>query len=328
MEQNLFGSPPHEISASSSHANSTVGATRPVAVQTTDYLREKERPVLLGWLLGAAVIGPDVVSVLLANSVMLLADLLKTISETLATFLSWVALRRLRQGKTLDYNYGQGKLENLSSLAVGGALFISWLVVAACAMQRFWHPQPIGNISLALFLTGTSLCTNLWIWRKNYQLNQVSPSPIVEAQWRLYRAKSATNVCVVVSMIVSVLFRGYRWAAFIDPVGAVVLSGVLLQSAYRVLTDSVHDLLDRALDESLQMIIMAELAARFHEYEALHGIRSRRSGTNIYIEIFLEFDGNRRMSEVQEIIRQICRSLEQKIKGSHVVIAPTNEPVV
>lgn len=297
------------------------------SLPVNDHLREKERSVLLGWLLGAAVIGPDIVSIFLANSVMLLSDLLKTTSETFATLLSWIALRRLRQGQTFDYNYGQGKLENLSSLAVGGALFISWLVVTGCAVARFLHPQPMGNINLALFLTSSSLLTNLWIWRKNRYLNHVSPSPIVEAQWRLYRAKMATNICVLTSMIVSVLFRGQEWAAYIDPIGAVILSGFLLQSAYRVLTDSLYDLLDRTLDESLQMVILSELAAWFHEYDALHGIRSRRSGTNIYIEIFMEFDGKRRMAEVQEVINHICTSLEEKINGSHVVIAPTTKRI-
>ena len=271
--------------------------------------------------------GPNVVSILLSNSVLLLADLLKTASETFATFLSWLALRRLQQGKTFDYNYGQGKLENLSSLVVGGALFVSWMVVSGCAVQRFLHPMPIGNVSLALFLTGGSLLFNLWIWHQNRQLNRVSPSPIVEAQWRLYRAKAATNLCVLTSMIVSVIFRGQQWATYLDPLGAMILSGLLLYSAYRVLTDSVYDLLDRTLDESLQMVILSELAAWFHEYEALQGIRSRRSGTNIYIEIFMEFEGTRRMAEVQEVINRISTSLEQKIKGSHVVIAPANRRI-
>ncbi|MDX2032066.1 MAG: cation diffusion facilitator family transporter [Blastocatellia bacterium] len=288
---------------------------------------EKERSVFVGLMLGLLVLVPDVVAVALANSVMLLSDLLKSGSETIATFLSYLAIRRVRQGKTFDYNYGQGKLENISSLAVAGAMLISWLIITFSAIERFRHPSPIGQIGLALFVTGVSAVINVLVWRKNRRLAQAEPSPIIESQWRLYRAKTAANICVLVSLIVSSVFREQSWSAYVDPAGAILVSGFLLLSAYRVITDSVYDLLDRTLDESLQLVILSELATWFHEYVALHGIRSRRSGSNVYIEIFMEFDGDQRMSEVQALIDRMKASLEEKIQNSQVVIAPATGPV-
>ncbi len=288
---------------------------------------EKERSVFLGLLLGLLVLVPDLIAVILANSVMLLSDLLKSGSETIATFLSYLAIRRVRQGKTFDYNYGQGKLENMSSLAVAGAMLVSWLIVTFSAIERFRHPAPIGRIGLALFVTGGSAVINVLIWRKNRRLALAEPSPIIESQWRLYRAKTAANICVLASLLLSSAFREKPWAAYIDPAGAVIVSGFLLLSAYRVITDSVYDLLDRTLDESLQLVILAELATWFNDYVALHGIRSRRSGSNVYIEIFMEFDGEQRMAEVQTLIDRMRASLEEKIKGSHVIIAPASGPV-
>jgi ferrous-iron efflux pump FieF len=296
-------------------------------VSNADHFHEKERSVFTSLSLGLLVLVPDVIAVLLANSVMLLSDLLKSGSETVATFLSWLAIRRVRQGQTFDYNYGQGKLENISSLTVAGAMALSWLIVSYSAIERFRHPSPIGRIGFALFVTGGSALVNLWVWRKNRQLARVSPSPIIESQWRLYRTKTAANVCVIISLVLSSLFREHSWAAYIDPAGALIISGFLVVSAYRVVTDSIHDLLDRTLDESLQLVILAELAAYFQEYVALHGIRSRRSGSNIYVEIFMEFDGDRRMSEVQDLIDRMKASLERKIQGSQVVIAPSTGPV-
>jgi len=89
----------------------------------------------------------------------------------------------------------------------------------------------------------------------------------------------------------------------------------------------MYDLLDRALEESLQLVILHALASHFHAYEALHGIRSRRTGGNVYIEIFLEFEDECKMSEVQQIIDSIKMDVEQKIQGSHVVIVPARSAV-
>jgi cation diffusion facilitator family transporter len=297
-------------------------------IGNAESFKEKERSVFTGLLLGLLVLVPDIIAVVLANSVMLLSDLLKSGSETVATFLSWLAIRKVRRGKSFDYNYGQGKLENISSLAVAGAMALSWVVVSYSAIERFRHPAPIGSIGFALFVTGGSALVNLGVWRKNRRLARQEPSPIIESQWRLYRTKTAANVCVIASLLLGATFREHPWATYIDPAGAVVISGFLLLSAYRVITDSIHDLLDRTLDESLQLVIIAELAAWFNDYVALHGVRSRRSGSNVYIEIFMEFDGDQRMSEVQELINQMKTNLERKIQGSQVLIAPVTEPMV
>lgn len=299
----------------------------PTQIGQTEHFKDKERSILTSFLLGVVVLIPDIIAVILANSVMLLSDLLKSGSETIATFLSWLAVRKVRQGKTFDYNYGQGKLENISSLAVAGAMLLSWMIVTYGAIERFRHPSKIGSIAFALFVTGGSALVNFRIWRNNLKLSQIEASPIIESQWRLYRAKTLANICVVTSLILSAMFRKYQWSAYIDPVGALLISGFLLQSAYRVITDSVYDLLDRTLDETLQLVILGELAAYFNDYVALHGVRSRRSGSNVYIEIFMEFEGDRRMSEVQAVIDRMKTDLEQKIKGSQVVIAPATAPV-
>jgi cation diffusion facilitator family transporter len=293
----------------------------------TERFKEKERSIFTSFLLGVTALVPSIIAMILANSVMLFSDLLKSGSETVATFLAWLAVRKMRRGRTFDYNYGQGKLENISSLAIAGAMIFSWLIVSYGAIERFRHPAPIGSIWFAIFVTGGSAIVNLLVWRKNLKLARAEPSPVIESQWRLYRAKTAVNVCVIASLLLSAIFRQHWWASYIDPAGAIVISGFLLMSAYRIVTDSIYDLLDRTLDESLQLVILGELAAFFDDYVALHGIRSRRSGSNVYIEIFMEFDGEKRMSEVQELINRMRASLETKIKSSQVVIAPATGPV-
>ena len=74
------------------------------------------------------------------------------------------------------------------------------------------------------------------------------------------------------------------------------------------------------------MVIVQHLAQFFNDYSALHGVRSRRSGSNVFIEIFLEFDGEKKMCEVQETINRIKVSLEAHIPKSTVSIVPTSTP--
>lgn len=76
-------------------------------------------------------------------------------------------------------------------------------------------------------------------------------------------------------------------------------------------------------DEALQVDVLRELTAHFAEYADFHAIRLRRDLEGLCIEIFLEFDGEQKMSQVQQSIDKIKANLEAKIKGSEVLIVPT-----
>ncbi|MBM4464408.1 MAG: cation diffusion facilitator family transporter [Chloroflexi bacterium] len=289
--------------------------------------QEKERSVRAGWLLGLFSLLPTVLAVIIGHSTTLLAGLFKMVCETLASFLAWLSLRKVARGETGVYQYGYGKLENLSSLAVAGAMVISFTIVLYGAIDRVRHPAPIGQVWLGLLTTSIAFALNVWLWLKNYRLARKDPSPIMESQWRLFRTKSINNLSVISALGLSVLLRSYSWSLYIDPLGSLIVAGFLLSSAYDVASASVHDLLDQTLEEALQFIILQELAAYFDEYERFHGVRSRKSGSDVYVEIFLEFDGQQKMAEVQSVIDKMKASLEQKIQNSHISIVPTTSPV-
>jgi cation diffusion facilitator family transporter len=293
-----------------------------------DEYREKERLVRLSFLAGAGTFFLKLIATTIANSLTLLTDLLRNSGETLAYFFTWLVLRRIARGKALAYEYGYGKLESLSSLLVAGVMLLYLIIALNGAIVRFQHPVIIDRAEPGFLVALGSSVGSAWLWRRYYRLARHDRSPIVESQWRLSRAKTMANLCVVLSLGLSMSFSQYPWSGYIDPAASVVLAGFLVFSIYSIVSMNVSDLLDRALDESLQLIILRELAAYYDDYIAFHGMRSRRSGKHIYIDIFLQFDGKRTIAEVQEVTDKMKAALEQKIRGSHVVIAHATSRVV
>ncbi len=215
-------------------------------------------------------------------------------------------------------------------LGVACIMFASVGVVLYGAITRLFVAQveiPASGIILAIAINIPSIFANFWLWRKNYKLAQEEPSPIMESQWRLYRSKVVTNTLATVSYMLTLFLQDHAWTFIFDPIFSVILAAFLAYSAYIILTNSVYDLLDRTLEESLQMEIVKQLATYYDEYKQLHGVSSRRSGGKIYIELLLEFDGSRSMGAVQEVINEIRQSLEDKIPNSCVVVAPVAENI-
>ena len=154
-----------------------------------------------------------------------------------------------------------------------------------------------------------------------------SPSPIITGQLNLYRGKYISDISVTVTLCLGLVFRKYAFAHFIDPLGAVVLSGFLFYAVYTLFSQSMDNLMDRTLEESLQMGILRVLGLHFNDYHNIHDIRSRRSGQHIFIDLYLEFDSGKAMGEVQEAICGISNDILGFIKNCQVNIVPcTGKP--
>ena len=291
-------------------------------------IAQKERTVFISLVVDLVLWLPDITAAILSGSITMFADVLKCGNEILATFFAYLTLRKMNRekGGAFTYDYGMGKFENLTGIITGGVMFISLVLVFFTAVHRLIVPEELvtEGALLGIGLMALGVCVNTSLWFKNYRIAAREPSPIMESQWRLFRTKAFSDASVLAALVLSMALPDVWWALYIDPLASFIIAGFLLQSGYRVVTSSLPDLLDKTLDESLQMVIVADLAAFFDEYTALHGVRSRRSGNKVYIEIHLEFDGDRKMCEVQGTIDRIKASLESKIPRSEVSVVPAS----
>ena len=291
-------------------------------------LAKKEKTVLLSLVVDFILWIPDIIAATLAGSITMFADVVKCGNELLATFFAWLTLRKLAKGPHSTYDYGLGKFETVTSIVTGAVMLVSLILVFYAAIIRIMVPEflNLGGVTFGIIMMTIGVCVNDWLWFKNYRLACMEYSPIMESQWRLFRTKAFSDLSVLLSLIFSIILSQFWWSVYIDPFASMIIVGFLFTTGYRVISSSLPDLLDKTLDESLQIMIIRDLTEFFHEYEVFHGVRSRRSGSNIYIEIFLEFDGNRRMCEIQEVIDRMKTSLESKIPKSFVTIIPSSGP--
>jgi cation diffusion facilitator family transporter len=266
---------------------------------------------------------------LLANSSVLLADFLKTFIELIAITLSWVAVRKINSGGGKTYQYGLGKLENISSLFVALVMLLSFLIITANAIRNILCPGHIEGVGLWVSIGAQLIYSGIngTLYLKNRRLSREAPSPLMDSQTRLFLTRFIGNVFILLSLGLSMALAAHAWSSYIDPAASLVIAFSILFATLGIFSSSVRDLLDRTLEEERQIMILAELAHHFHDYEELHGIRSRRSGAQVYVEIFLGFDPEKKVGDVQKAIDRIRRDIQGRIQGSEVAIVMTNETV-
>ena len=262
------------------------------------------------------------IALVAANSSVLLADFFKTLLELVAVALSWFAIRRINRGANQQFEYGMGKMEHLVSLFVGLLMAVCLLLITVNAVRNMLHPSHIGGVGILISIGDQIVYTfvNAALWIKNRRAALAGASPLMEAQSKLFLTRMIGNIFILLSLGLSMALKQFSWAAYIDPAASLMIGASILMAAMGLFSTSVSNLLDRTLEESDQIVILRELARHFDDYESLHTIRSRRAGTQVFVDILLEFDPEKKVGEVQKAIDEIRRSIEQAIRGSRVTI--------
>jgi len=292
-------------------------------------IKQKEKAILQGLIFGALAMVPIIISSIYSNSLMVLADIFQSGSELLAVIFSYFAIRKVSKGADMVYNYGYGKLEGFSSLLMALVIGISLIIVLFNAYRGLMNPEPLFGIGvlIAIGVNSITASVSFWQWLNYRKIDKESPSPIITGQLNLYRSKYISDVGVALTLALGLLLRKYAFAYYIDPLGALILSGFLIRSIYTLFSQSMDNLMDRTLEESLQLGILRVLGQHFKDYRNIHDIRSRRSGQNIFVDLYLEFDPDKAMGEVQKAITQINADILGFIKNCQVNIVPcTGKP--
>lgn len=290
---------------------------------------EQERASAIGvnFLVGIVPAVPKLAAAVLSGSVTLYSSALKTITEAIGILISWIIARKIARGDSGIYNYGMGKFENIARAITGTVMILSFVILVFAASYRILFPAALssGGAEIGLYIVLVMSVVDGYLALRNYRLAKKEPSPLMDSQWRLFRLKAFANIVVLATLVLAILCAGYPWAVYIDPLASFAVMGILFYSGIRMIQASLPDLLDKTLDEELQLVVVRELADNFHNYEQIHEVRSRRSGGMVYVEIFLEFRNDLLMGEVQETMNTMKRSLEDKIPKSEVNIISTGQ---
>lgn len=258
-----------------------------------------------------------------ANSLILWANCLRVGIDLPASFFALYVSRRILDERHGKFDYGLGKWENLAALINVPILISGLFFLAFRAVQNFANPQPVVHIGFGVGVLLFFAILNVVLMRHFASLQREVPSPLVQAQFVLYRNAAAASLFSLLALA-GARISGSTGAYF-DILGAAALSVIIVWSALLLLRQALSALLDEAVEESLQTRIEQGLESARFSYRKMRRIRSRHAGSRIFVEIFLEFDPDISARELVSRSGVICRSLERDIPGSEITVIPCAE---
>lgn len=268
-------------------------------------------------------VGVSTIGIMTSNSIVFVANFVIAFTGALASGLSLYTIKRMSRGADLLNTYGLGRMETISSIVVGTTMLLAAIFVGYETVAKILHPAEQHGGLVAMLLTFASFIASAWLWIRNYRLSKKEHSPIFSSMWRMARMGALEDLLIILAVGISLAFSGAPWTRYLDVLATSILMISIVKSIYDVFSGSISDLLDRSLDEYNMLIILRELVANFDAYDQIHGVRTRRSGSQTFIEIFLEFNGETKMEAVYKLKERLESELKKMMPNAQIMVIPS-----
>jgi cobalt-zinc-cadmium efflux system protein len=195
------------------------------------------RAIGIAALLTGGFMVVEVAGGLISGSLALIADAGHMLTDFAALAMAWLAFRVARRPADAARTYGFDRLSVLAAFVNGLALFLvtAWIVVEA--VERIGDPRPVtGGLMLAVATAGLAVnMLSLWILSRGDRGNLNLRAALLHVAGDLLGSVGAIVAALVI------LRTG--WTP-IDPILSVFVAMLILRSAWAVVRDSAHILLE------------------------------------------------------------------------------------
>ena len=218
-----------------------------------------KRGLLVALSITVLMMAAEIIGGLLSNSLALLSDAGHMFTDNLALLLSFFALKFASMPATDRKTFGFYRLEILAAFVNGTVLVFMSFYIMYEAYLRILHPQPVGG-RLMLVVALIGLVANVI---GAFILNKHSSTSLnIRGAYLHILGDALSSVGVVIGGVI-ILNTGWY---LIDPLLSILISFVIIYSAWALVKESVNILLESVPSH----IDIDELAA---ELQKIEGVR-------------------------------------------------------
>lgn len=265
-------------------------------------------------LTAVILIAAKTVAWLMTGSVSLLASLVDSIMDSIASLTNFVAIRYSLVPADQEHRFGHGKAEALAGL--GQALFIAGSSVYLLfeAIQKLRNPQPIeaSHVGIAVMVFAIVL-TGVLVLIQRYVIRRTGSSAIA-ADSLHYFSDLAMNVGIILAIAATAL--GYHW---VDGAAGLLVAFYILYSAGRIANESVQLLLDREIPGDVRADVSA-IVADHEQALGFHDLRTRQSGHTQFIQLHVDMDRTMSLQQAHDLAESIAAGIREHYPRADVLI--------
>jgi len=268
----------------------------------------KARVAALSVASNTILVAGKFVTGLLTGSIGIIAEAIHSSIDLVAAVIAFASVRISGRPPDNDHQYGHGKAENIAGSVEAVLIFVAAFMILDQAINRIISGGEVENAGLGVVVMAVATAVNLIVSQILLKAGNRLESVALEADGMHLRTDVYTSIGVLVGMA-AIWMTGIN---IIDPIIAIAVGLFIIHAAYEIFVKSFKPLMDSSLSpEEEEEITIAINTADIKGLVGFHELRTRRSGSDRYVDMHLVVRSDMSITEVHAI----CDQVEEQVNA-------------
>ena len=216
----------------------------------------------------------------LTKSVTVLTDALESTVNVIAGLVGLYSVILSAKPRDANHPYGHGKVEFISAAVEGALIIAASLMICYEAIFQLIHPSQLNRLDIGIVIISITAVANFLLGKYAVATGKKQRSLIVESAGRHLCSDAYSTIAIVAGLLL-VMLTHWQW---LDAVVALVFSGIIFMTGYKVLRRSLAGIMDEADMELLESVVKMLQECRRDQWIDLHNLRVIQYGDILHID--------------------------------------------
>ena len=254
----------------------------------------------------------------ISGSISVISEAIHSMSDLLASCLTFFSVIKSAQPADSDHPYGHGKYEDMSGFLEGILIVLAAIYIIYEAAQKLYFNKSAEIETLpGIIVMLAAVIANFLVSKYLFYVAKKSESLSLLADAEHLHTDILSSVGVLAGLVL-IKFTGLH---FLDSIIAILVAAFIMRAGFFITKKALNNLLDGSLpQENIDTIeAVIDEFVKLKKIAGYKNLKSRRAGPKKNIELTLFFHNNMTIHDCHKICDEIEDAIASKLGGNTTV---------
>ena len=279
---------------------------------------EKKLAAGLSIVSNTTIIVLKLIAGFISGSISVISEAIHSMSDLLASFLTFFSVMKSAQPADSDHPYGHGKYEDMSGFLEGILIVLAAIYIIYEAVQKLYM-NTVAEIETlpGIIVMIVAVVANFLVSKYLFHVAKKSDSLSLLADAEHLNTDILSSLGVLGGLVL-IKFTGLH---ILDAVIAILVEAFIMRTGFFITKKALNNLLDGSLPEetvrTIEMVL--DEFIKLKKIAGYKNLKSRRAGPKKNIELTLFFHNDIKIYDCHRICDEIEDAIDSKLGGNTVV---------